>query len=275
MNKIFINIAAYKDPDLVNTINDAFTKAKYPKRVYIGISEQTKKPANFLNNISNVRYKFTPYTFGKGTGYHRNEIYKELYEGEDFCLTVDSHCRFKKNWDELYINALLSRGENVVLTGFPPNFDFDEDYDYYTKERPHNTYNVISYLTNDYHMRGKGIGVQDDFKETAVVSGSNTFSSGAFTQLSLYDEYLHPFLDQEITSCMAYMYGHKVEFMRNALVWHNYRNNTPGSDEKYRTLVSEENRLEGYIHNFVEVLDKRKSPKSATEWGQYILKFKE
>ena len=74
---------------------------------------------------------------------------------------------------------------------------------------------------------------------------------------------------------MAYMYGHKVEFMRNALVWHNYRNNTPGSDEKYRTLVSEENRLEGYIHNFVEVLDKRKSPKSASEWAQYILKFKE
>ena len=51
MNKIFINIAAYKDPDLINTINDAFTKAKYPKRVYIGVSEQTKTPASFLNNI--------------------------------------------------------------------------------------------------------------------------------------------------------------------------------------------------------------------------------
>ena len=61
-------------------------------------------------------------------------------------------------------------------------------------KRAHNTYNVISHLTDDYHMRGKGIGVQDDFKETAVVSGSNTFSSGAFTQLSLYDEYLHRYL---------------------------------------------------------------------------------
>jgi|TARA_B100000073_G_C23719817_1_gene567233 hypothetical protein len=274
MFKLFVNIACFKDPDLINTINDAFSKAKYPERIYIGVSEQSDAPNTEVQKIHNVRYKFTPSNFSKGTGWHRNEIYKELYDGEDFCLTVDSHCRFKYNWDDIYINSLLERGENVVLTGFPPNFDFDEDYDYYTSERAYNTYNMIEHLSDNFHMRGRGIGVQDDFKETAVVSGSNTFSSGAFTQLSLFNEYLHPFLDQEITSCMAFMYGHKVEFMREALVWHNYRNNSPGSKEKYRTLVSEEVKLTGYISEFVDVLNQRNSPRSATEWTQHILKFK-
>ena len=275
MFKIFVNIAAYKDPDLLNTINDAFYRAKYSNRIFIGVSEQGDSPSKFVQNTKNIRYKFTHYKTGKGTGFHRNEIYSELYEGEDFCLTVDSHCRFKQNWDEIYVNALLERGENTILTGFPPNFDFDECYDYYTTERPHNTYNVISKLGNYYNISGKGIGVQDDFKETAVVSGSNTFSSGAFTQLSTYDNYLHPFLDQEITSCMAFMYGHRVEFMREALVWHNYRNNIPGSKEKYRTLVQEERSLQGYETDFVSVLNKRDSPRSATEWTEHILKFKE
>ena len=275
MYKIFVNIASYKDPDLLNTISDAFYRAKYPRRIFIGVSEQGNNPTKFVNNNKNIRYKFTHYKTGKGTGFHRNEIYKELYEGEDFCFTVDSHCRFKQNWDEIYVNALLKRGENTILTGFPPNFDFDESYHYYTTERPHNTYNVILRLGNYYNISGKGVGVQDDFKETAVVSGSNKFSSGAFTQLSLFDEYLHPFLDQEITSCMAFMYGHKVEFMREALVWHNYRNNIPGSKEKYRTLVQEERSLQGYQTDFVSVLNKRDSPRSATEWTKHILKFKE
>jgi hypothetical protein len=275
MYKIFVNIACYKDTDLVNTINDAIVKAKFPNRIYFGVSEQAEFPNKILPKLGNVRYIYCHFLESKGTGWHRNEIYKELYNGEEFCLTVDSHCRFKKDWDETYINTLLERGENTILTGFPPHFDFHESYDYYTKERPVNTYNKIVNISEYHQISGEGAAAIHNFAETAVVSGSNTFSSGAFTQLSLYDEYLHPFLDQEIVSCMAYMYAHKVEYMQDALIWHNYRNNSPGSDEKYRMLVSEEVILQGYIYNFVEVFDKRKTPRTATQWTEHILKFKQ
>ena len=40
MYKIFINIASYRDPDLVNTIEDAYDKAKNPDNIFIGVSEQ-------------------------------------------------------------------------------------------------------------------------------------------------------------------------------------------------------------------------------------------
>ena len=79
MFKIFVNIAAYKDPDLLNTINDAFYRAKYPNRIFIGVSEQGNSPSKFVQYTKNIRYKFTHYKTGKGTGFHRNEIYRELY----------------------------------------------------------------------------------------------------------------------------------------------------------------------------------------------------
>ena len=44
MFKLFVNIACFKDPDLINTINDAFSKAKYPERIFIGVSEQSEAP---------------------------------------------------------------------------------------------------------------------------------------------------------------------------------------------------------------------------------------
>ena len=87
MFKLFVNIACFKDPDLINTINDAFSKAKYPERIYIGVSEQSETPNVQVQKIQNVRYKFTPSNFSKGTGWHRNEIYKEIYNG---CLLYTS-----------------------------------------------------------------------------------------------------------------------------------------------------------------------------------------
>jgi hypothetical protein len=63
--------------------------------------------------------------------------------------------------------------------------------------------------------------------------------------------------------------------MKQALVWHCYYNNLPGSKEKYRMLPFEEIKIQGYETCFVPLLDKRKSLRSATEWTQHILKFKQ
>ena len=88
MYKIFVNIASYKDTDLVNTINDAIIKAKFPNRVYLGVSEQSEFENKILPKVKNVRYIYAHYTDSKGTGWHRNEIFKELYNGEEFCFPV-------------------------------------------------------------------------------------------------------------------------------------------------------------------------------------------
>ena len=40
MNKIFVNIAAYRDPELIPTIKDMIEKAQNKKRLSIGICWQ-------------------------------------------------------------------------------------------------------------------------------------------------------------------------------------------------------------------------------------------
>ena len=95
-----------------------------------------------------------------------------------------------------------------------------------------------------------------------------------FNQLSTYNHYLHPFLDQEIICCLAFMYNHKVIYSKEALVWHCYRNNLPGSEEKYRRLVSEDVQLSGYDRDIVKYFDTFNSPKKASQWREYILNYK-
>ena len=37
---IFVQIAAYRDPELLNTLRDCFSKAKHPESIIIGIAWQ-------------------------------------------------------------------------------------------------------------------------------------------------------------------------------------------------------------------------------------------
>ena len=274
MSKIFVNISSYKDSQLIPTIKDCIEKAKFPENIYFGVSEQDDEHNLELDKISNLKFIFTHFKNGKGQGWHRNQLYKYLYDGQEYCLMIDSHSRFAKNWDEKYITALNSRPHKTILTGFPPHYGFDESYKTYT-ERKHNTYNIPVNIGACYEVDGKGVFNDMPFRETAVVSAANIFSTGEFTQITLYDEYLNPFREQEIICCLAFQYGYKVEVMRDALIWHCYYNNLPGSKEKYRTLPSEEIRITGYENCFVPLLNKRDTPHSATEWTQHILKFKQ
>ena len=43
MNTIFIQIASYRDPELIPTIKDCVSKAKYPEKLSFGICWQHSK----------------------------------------------------------------------------------------------------------------------------------------------------------------------------------------------------------------------------------------
>ena len=48
-NLIFVSIAAYRDPELLPTLRDMFSKAKYPDLLRIGICwQKTPEESNFV-----------------------------------------------------------------------------------------------------------------------------------------------------------------------------------------------------------------------------------
>jgi len=135
MSKIFIQIASYRDPQLIPTIEDAMLKAKNPKNLVFSIARQFHPDDKFddlsvYNDHPNFRILNIPYTDSEGVCWARN-LTQQLYDGEEYTLQIDSHMRFEKHWDvEMIkmIKQLQKKGyKKPLLTGYVSSFDPDNE----------------------------------------------------------------------------------------------------------------------------------------------------
>ena len=98
-NKIFVQIASYRDPQLVPTIQDMLKKAKYPNNLIFGICWQydESEPVDMFDDNPNFRVAKYHYSESQGLGWARH-ITNTLYSGETYTLQIDSHHRFVQDW---------------------------------------------------------------------------------------------------------------------------------------------------------------------------------
>jgi hypothetical protein len=134
-NTIFIQIAAYRDPELLPTLRNALETAKYPEnlRFTIGWQHSTEDEWDNLDefkedsrfNILDIDYKDS-----KGVCWARNQV-QQHYAGEKYTLQLDSHHRFIQHWDDELINmleGLKSDGHaKPLLTAYIPSYDPKND----------------------------------------------------------------------------------------------------------------------------------------------------
>jgi hypothetical protein len=132
---IYIQIAAYRDPQLLPTLKDMIDKASKPENLRIGICWQHSKDDVWDNldeykNDSRFRIIDVNYLESKGVCWARNSI-QQLYDNENYTLQLDSHHRFIQNWDSELIQMvkdLQKKGhKKPLLTGYIPSFDPDND----------------------------------------------------------------------------------------------------------------------------------------------------
>lgn len=133
--KIFIQVASYRDPQLIPTINSALENASNPENLVFGIARQFSETDGFDNldefrNDDRFRILDIPYIESKGACWARHQI-QQLYKDEEFTLQIDSHMRFEKNWDTEFIqmiNDLQNKGyKKPLLTGYVSSFDPEND----------------------------------------------------------------------------------------------------------------------------------------------------
>lgn len=135
MNTIYIQIASYRDPQLIPTIKDLLSNAKYPENLRFGIARQYHPDDKFDNldeyvNDDRFRVLDIPYTDSEGVCWARNLV-QQLYLDEKYTLQIDSHMRSEKDWDVTLINMIedlqLKGHKKPLLTGYVSSFDPEND----------------------------------------------------------------------------------------------------------------------------------------------------
>tara|TARA_R100000951_G_scaffold116046_1_gene126311 strand:- start:2238 stop:3779 length:1542 start_codon:yes stop_codon:yes gene_type:complete len=124
---IFVQIAAYRDPELEATCFDLIVKAKHPDRINIGIVWQGIEPNDdrmiyFGKMFPQITVEHHDAATSQGVCWARARA-QRLYKGEDYTLQIDSHMRFEEGWDEILINMLSEcDSDKPLLTTYPPDY---------------------------------------------------------------------------------------------------------------------------------------------------------
>ena len=130
--KIFVQIASYRDPQLLPTLRDCIKNAKNPDNLVFGICWQHDENDSLEEFKDDNRFKVIDinYKDSKGVCWARNAV-QQKYTNEKYTLQIDSHMRFTPNWDETLIDMiedLQKMGyKKPLLTGYVASYDPDND----------------------------------------------------------------------------------------------------------------------------------------------------
>jgi glycosyltransferase involved in cell wall biosynthesis len=229
---IFIQIASYRDPQLLPTLEDLLMNAKNPERLVFSIAWQHDKE-DLWDNLD--RYKDDPrfkiididYKDSNGACWARNLI-QQQYDGETYTLQIDSHHRFTKNWDyELIreLKKLQKKGhKKPMLTGYIPSFEPDNDPAMRLKEPWKMNFDRFAPDGNVHFLPA----TIDDFKTrkeplpARFYSAHFCFTLGQFVKEVPHDPEYY-FHGEEISiSVRSFTWGYDLFHLHRVLIWHYY-----------------------------------------------------
>ncbi len=124
---IFIQIAAYRDLELIPTIQDAVDQAAYPSDLHFGIcwqfaEEKERDYIAALYRLRNCRIISMPSARSRGVGWARAKA-QSLWAGETYTLQIDAHMRFVHQWDRRLVEMLAQcDAPKPVLSAYPPAY---------------------------------------------------------------------------------------------------------------------------------------------------------
>jgi hypothetical protein len=223
--RVFVSIAAYRDPQLNATVADCLKKAHRPEQLRFGICWQHAAGELPLAFAGDHRFTILDIEWqdSKGACWARAEAMK-LWRGEEWFLQVDSHCRFAAGWDESLMRMMnetesakpivstyatpFTPGPVEVLEGPPLQMAFQG----FTADGiPHmKPLAIPNWQSLHRPLRAR------------FVSGGFLFAPGRFVSEVPYDPELY-FLGEEASmTARAFTHGYDLFHPHETIVWHDY-----------------------------------------------------
>ena len=233
MSKIFVQIASYRDPQLVPTIEDMIKKAKYPDNLIFGLCWQydETEPVDMFDDNPNFRVSKHHYSESQGLGWARH-ITNTLYSGETYTLQIDSHHRFVQDWDVIVLedfDQALKVSEKPIITTYCTPFDPTADSSTWAPtpclmsqyEFSHDKLLMsMPWYIQDYKTRDKVI-------RARTISGHFYFTWGKFIDEVPYDPdiYFGGYTEETTLSLRAFTNGYDFFSPYRMVMWHEYTRN--------------------------------------------------
>jgi glycosyltransferase involved in cell wall biosynthesis len=230
--KIFIQIASYRDPQLIPTLKDCIEKAKYPENLVFSIAWQHSTDDAWDNldeykNDSRFKVIDIDYKESRGACWARNKL-QQNYTDEEFTLQLDSHHRFIENWDDELIGMyeqLQNKGhDKPLLTSYISSYDPNND--------PGGRVMVPWKMNFDRFIPEGAVfflpASIDNYKELSepiparFYSAHFAFAGGSFVKEVPHDPEYY-FHGEEISIAVrAYTWGYDLFHPHKIIAWHEY-----------------------------------------------------
>ena len=232
MSKIFIQIASYRDPQLIPTIENCLKQADHPNDLVFGICRQYH-PKDGFDNLDKYRqdsrFRIVDVQWDKAEGvcWARNQV-QQQYKGETYTLQLDSHHRFVEGWDTKLIKMLTSlqkKGHSKpLLTTYASSFDPDNDPSARVKAPWKMDFDRFIPEGAVFFLPSVIEGWKD-LKEpipARFYSAHFAFTIGAFCEEVQHDPQYY-FHGEEISIAVrAYTHGYDLFHPHRTIVWHEY-----------------------------------------------------
>lgn len=258
---IFVQIASYRDKELVDTLRDCITKADDSQNLVFSIAwqrcESEKKlvspQLDELSQQAILKIKEFDWRESQGACWARYQL-QQAYQGEAYTLHLDAHHRFKKGWDRRIIEEhdALHVGDvsKPIISGYLNAFVPYRHRAHYRASKhiasadlsgllcaPEKSVTHLPQKNLKLHVRGfTNVGIpmvgsfevsDEHFAETALTpsglySGHFCFAPGSMVEEVPHDPELY-FIGEEITlGLRAFSHGYDCFDPQQNLCWHEY-----------------------------------------------------
>jgi len=225
VHTIFVQIAAYRDPELVPTVLDCIAKAKYPDSLHICIGWQHSPDENIdeIKNLPQVKIIDVLHTQTKGACWIRSKI-QQRYDDETYTLQLDSHHRFLQDWDVELIDMMnLTGSKKPIITSYAGMYRPSDNQ--LLNIEPYKM--VASNFTPGGTILFRPHSIEGWENLTSpiparFVSGHFFFTIGEHCEEYKYDPNIYFAGDEISLSIRSYTLGYDLFHPHKTIIWHEY-----------------------------------------------------
>jgi hypothetical protein len=227
--RIFVSVAAYRDPLLRATLLDLYQKASHPEsiRTFCLVQQSGQDAFNVVPGDDElVRYDIElgviDHALSQGVCWARAYCQKQ-FAGEEFFMQIDSHMRFAQGWDAKLCQMLIELDHpKGMVSLYPPGFDATSGV-----LKPALYKNQPLKFTDNHSLMCHGAKYDPDHRQHNLISAGFLFTRGAFCNEVPYDPHLYFQGEETDISFRSFAKGWRCFSPDECVIWHCYHKNQP------------------------------------------------